>query len=58
MPHTEELVWITTDDGVRHDGVVIRPSGPPTGTTVVVISGGNIDASRIEQLRSGTRPHH
>ena len=36
---TEEIVWISTDDDVRHDGVVICPTSPPTGTAVVWVHG-------------------
>ncbi|HZR00735.1 MAG TPA: alpha/beta fold hydrolase [Chloroflexota bacterium] len=36
---TEEIVWITTDDGVRHEGVVIQPTGPANGTAVVWMHG-------------------
>jgi pimeloyl-ACP methyl ester carboxylesterase len=36
---SEEIVWIRTDDGTRHDGVVIRPTGRPTGTAIVWMHG-------------------
>jgi dienelactone hydrolase len=50
---TEELVWIKTDDGVRHDGVVIRPTGPPTGTTVVWVHGFTGHFSEPHQIAIG-----
>jgi pimeloyl-ACP methyl ester carboxylesterase len=50
---TEEIVWIKTDDGIEHDGVVIRPSGPPTGTVVVWMHGFTGHFSEPHQIRIG-----
>src|SRR4051794_3823169 len=36
---TEEIVWTTTADGARHDGVVIRPTATPRPVVVVWIHG-------------------
>lgn len=39
--HTEELVWAETEDGVRHGGVLILPTGrAPSPVAVVWIHGG------------------
>ena len=50
---TEEIVWITTDDGIEHDGVVMRPTGPPTGTAVVWMHGFTGHFSEPHQIRIG-----
>lgn len=50
---TEEIVWIKTDDGIEHDGVVMRPSGPPTGTAVVWMHGFTGHFSEPHQIRIG-----
>jgi len=50
---SEELVWIETDDGIEHDGVVIRPSGQPTGTVVVWMHGFTGHFSEPHQIRIG-----
>jgi pimeloyl-ACP methyl ester carboxylesterase len=50
---TEELVWIDTDDGIRHDGVVIRPTGTPTGTVVVWMHGFTGHFSEPHQIAIG-----
>jgi pimeloyl-ACP methyl ester carboxylesterase len=50
---TEEIVWVKTDDGIEHDGVVIRPSGPPTGTVVVWMHGFTGHFSEPHQIRIG-----
>ncbi len=50
---TEEIVWIRTDDGVEHDGVVLRPTGPPTGTAVVWTHGFTGHFSEPHQIRIG-----
>jgi pimeloyl-ACP methyl ester carboxylesterase len=50
---TEEIVWIKTDDGIEHNGVVIRPSGPPTGTVVVWMHGFTGHFSEPHQIRIG-----
>ena len=50
---TEEIVWIKTDDGIEHNGVVIRPSGPPTGTTIVWMHGFTGHFSEPHQIRIG-----
>jgi pimeloyl-ACP methyl ester carboxylesterase len=50
---TEEIVWIKTDDGITHDGVVIRPAGPPTGTAVVWMHGYTGNFSEPHQIRIG-----
>ena len=49
----EEIVWIRTDDGIRHDGVVIRPNGPPTGTAVVWMHGFTGHFSEPHQITIG-----
>src|SRR5215831_13484765 len=36
---TEQIVWTETDDGIRHEGIVIRPTGEPNGTAVVWMHG-------------------
>lgn len=50
---SEEIVWIRTDDGIRHDGVVIRPTGPPTGTAVVWMHGFTGHFSEPHQITIG-----
>ena len=50
---TEEIVWIKTDDGIEHDGVVMRPSGPPNGTAVVWMHGFTGHFSEPHQIRIG-----
>jgi dienelactone hydrolase len=50
---TEEIVWIKTDDGIEHDGVVIRPTGPATGTVVVWMHGFTGHFSEPHQIRIG-----
>ena len=50
---TEEIVWIKTDDGIEHDGVVMRPTGPPTGTAVVWMHGFSGHFSEPHQIRIG-----
>jgi dienelactone hydrolase len=50
---TEEIVWITTDDGIEHDGVVMRPTGPATGTVVVWMHGFTGHFSEPHQIRIG-----
>jgi pimeloyl-ACP methyl ester carboxylesterase len=50
---TEEIVWITTDDGIEHDDVVIRPTGQPTGTAVVWMHGFSGHFSEPHQIRIG-----
>ena len=49
---TEEIVWIKTDDGIEHDGVVMRPTGSPTGTAVVWMHGFTGHFSEPHQIRS------
>ena len=50
---TEEIVWIKTDDGIEHDGVVIRPTGPPNGTVVAWMHGFTGHFSEPHQIRIG-----
>jgi pimeloyl-ACP methyl ester carboxylesterase len=50
---SEEIVWIKTDDGIEHDGVVMRPTGPATGTTVVWMHGFTGHFSEPHQIRIG-----
>jgi pimeloyl-ACP methyl ester carboxylesterase len=50
---TEEIVWIKTDDGIEHNGVVIRPTGPPSGTAVVWMHGFTGHFSEPHQIRIG-----
>jgi pimeloyl-ACP methyl ester carboxylesterase len=50
---TEEIVWIKTDDGIEHDGVVLRPTGPATGTVVVWMHGFTGHFSEPHQIRIG-----
>jgi pimeloyl-ACP methyl ester carboxylesterase len=50
---SEEIVWVETDDGIRHDGVVIRPTGPPTGTAVVWMHGFTGHFSEPHQITIG-----
>jgi dienelactone hydrolase len=50
---TEEIVWIKTDDGIEHDGVVIRPTGTPNGTAVVWMHGFTGHFSEPHQIRIG-----
>jgi dienelactone hydrolase len=50
---TEEIIWIKTDDGIEHDGVVIRPTGPATGTVVVWMHGFTGHFSEPHQIRIG-----
>jgi len=50
---TEELVWTTTDDNIQHDGVVMRPTGSPTGTAVVWMHGYTGNFSEQHQTRIG-----
>jgi alpha-beta hydrolase superfamily lysophospholipase len=50
---TEEIVWIRTDDTIQHDGVVMRPGGPPSGTVVVWMHGYTGRFSEPHQTRIG-----
>jgi pimeloyl-ACP methyl ester carboxylesterase len=50
---TEEIVWIKTDDGIEHDGVVIRPTGTPNGAVVVWMHGFTGHFSEPHQIRIG-----
>jgi len=50
---TEEIVWNKTDDGISHDGVVIRPTGTPNGTVVVWMHGFTGHFSEPHQIRIG-----
>jgi dienelactone hydrolase len=50
---TEEIVWIKTDDGIELDGVVMRPTAPPTGTAVVWMHGFSGHFSEPHQIRIG-----
>ncbi|MFN8521669.1 MAG: alpha/beta fold hydrolase [Chloroflexota bacterium] len=50
---TEELVWNKTDDGITHDGVVIRPSGAANGTVLVWMHGFTGHFSEPHQVRIG-----
>jgi pimeloyl-ACP methyl ester carboxylesterase len=50
---TEEIIWIRTDDEIEHDGVVIRPTGAPTGTAVVWMHGYTGRFSEPHQTRIG-----
>ncbi|MGE3910838.1 MAG: alpha/beta hydrolase family protein [Chloroflexota bacterium] len=50
---TEELVWNKTDDGIEHDGVVIRPTGQPNGTVIVWMHGFTGHFSEPHQIRIG-----
>jgi pimeloyl-ACP methyl ester carboxylesterase len=50
---TEEIVWINTDDGIEHDGVVTRPTGSSTGTAVVWMHGFTGHFSEPHQIRIG-----
>lgn len=50
---TEEIVWIETEDGIEHDGVVIRPTGAANGTTVVWMHGFTGHFSEPHQIRIG-----
>jgi len=50
---TEEIIWIKTDDGIEHHGVVMRPTGPPTGTAVVWMHGFTGHFSEPHQIRIG-----
>jgi pimeloyl-ACP methyl ester carboxylesterase len=50
---TEELVWVDTEDGIRHDGVVIRPTGTPSGTVVVWMHGFTGHFSEPHQITIG-----
>jgi pimeloyl-ACP methyl ester carboxylesterase len=50
---TEEIVWIKTEDGIQHDGVVIRPTGTPNGTAVVWMHGFTGHFSEPHQIRIG-----
>jgi pimeloyl-ACP methyl ester carboxylesterase len=50
---TEEIVWITTDDRIEHDGVVMRPTGTPSGTVVVWMHGYTGRFSEPHQTRIG-----
>ncbi len=50
---TEEIVWVKTDDGIEHDGVVIRPTGQSTGTVVVWMHGFTGHFSEPHQVRIG-----
>ena len=50
---TEEIVWIKTDDRIALDGVVMRPTGPPTGTAVIWMHGFSGNFSEPHQIRIG-----
>jgi pimeloyl-ACP methyl ester carboxylesterase len=50
---SEEIVWAETDDGITHDGVVMRPTGPLTGTAVVWMHGLSGNFSEPHQIRIG-----
>jgi pimeloyl-ACP methyl ester carboxylesterase len=50
---TEEIVWIKTDDGIEHDGVVIRPTGAANGTVIVWMHGFTGHFSEPHQIRIG-----
>ena len=50
---TEEIVWNTTDDGVEHDGVVMRPTGEANGTVIVWMHGFTGHFSEPHQIRIG-----
>jgi dienelactone hydrolase len=50
---TEEIVWIKTEDGIEHDGVVIRPTGTPNGTVIVWMHGFTGHFSEPHQIRIG-----
>jgi pimeloyl-ACP methyl ester carboxylesterase len=50
---TEEIVWNKTDDGIEHHGVVMRPTGPLTGTAVVWMHGFTGHFSEPHQIRIG-----
>jgi dienelactone hydrolase len=50
---TEEIVWIKTDDGIEHDGVVMRPTGTPNGTAIVWMHGFTGHFSEPHQIRIG-----
>jgi dienelactone hydrolase len=50
---TEEIVWIKTEDGIEHDGVVMRPTGTPNGTAVVWMHGFTGHFSEPHQIRIG-----
>jgi pimeloyl-ACP methyl ester carboxylesterase len=50
---TEEIVWTRTDDAIIHDGVVMRPTGSSTGTTVVWMHGYTGNFSEQHQTRIG-----
>lgn len=50
---TEEIVWVETEDGIRHDGVVVRPTGAPTGTVVVWMHGFTGHFSEPHQIQIG-----
>jgi pimeloyl-ACP methyl ester carboxylesterase len=50
---TEEIVWSKTDDGIEHDGVVMRPTGPANGTAVVWMHGFTGHFSEPHQIRIG-----
>lgn len=50
---TEEIVWITTDDGISHSGVVIRPTGEANGTVVTWMHGFTGHFSEPHQIRIG-----
>ena len=50
---TEEIVWIKTDDGIEHDGVVMRPTGPSNGTAIVWMHGFTGHFSEPHQIRIG-----
>ncbi|MFN8632690.1 MAG: alpha/beta fold hydrolase [Chloroflexota bacterium] len=50
---TEEIVWIETDDGIEHDGVVIRPTGAANGTVITWMHGFTGHFSEPHQIRIG-----
>jgi pimeloyl-ACP methyl ester carboxylesterase len=49
----DEIVWIRTDDGIRHDGAVMRPAGASTGSVVVWIHGFTGHFSEPHQITIG-----
>jgi pimeloyl-ACP methyl ester carboxylesterase len=49
----EEIVWTETDDAIIHDGLVMRPTGSSTGTTVVWMHGYTGNFSEQHQTRIG-----
>lgn len=50
---TEEIVWTVTDDGIQHDGLLMRPAGEANGTAVVWMHGFTGNFSEQHQTRIG-----